>query len=135
MQIASDHVCYILKSVYHNKIYIGYTINFERRIRQHNGELAGGAKKTSTCRPWTPICIIRGFYDKSEALRFEFRMQHLKTRKRQSETVINYIVNELNKLIYDGDGKRGSKRSWPQLNILWYYDYQIIHTKVINSTI
>lgn len=133
--IPSDHMCYIIKSIKTNKIYIGYTINFERRLRQHNGELVGGAKKTSLSRPWTPVCIIKGFYEKSEALRFEYRLQHPRTKKKYSEPAIRYIVTELNKLIYDGDGKKGAKKSWPRMNILWYYDYKIIHDRVINSTI
>jgi len=32
----------------HNKTYIGITNNMRRRIRQHNGEITGGAKYTTT---------------------------------------------------------------------------------------
>ncbi|KAJ0975614.1 hypothetical protein J5N97_017579 [Dioscorea zingiberensis] len=30
-------------------------------LKQHNGELKGGAKASSAGRPWTLACIIRGF--------------------------------------------------------------------------
>lgn len=49
------YFCYLLVSVnpkYKNHTYIGFTVSPERRIRQHNGELPNGAKKTSIKRPW-----------------------------------------------------------------------------------
>ena len=70
-EFSSDHMCYILKSSISNRIYVGYTINFSRRLRQHNGEIVGGAKKTRNGRPWYPICIIRGFYEASSAFEFD----------------------------------------------------------------
>ncbi|RVW19735.1 hypothetical protein CK203_114451 [Vitis vinifera] len=36
------------------------------RLKQHNGELKGGAKASRTGRPWVCACIIQGFKDKSE---------------------------------------------------------------------
>ena len=39
-----NYVCYILKCG--NYTYNGCTNNFKRRIRQHNGEIVGGAKCT-----------------------------------------------------------------------------------------
>ncbi|XP_034703565.1 uncharacterized protein LOC117927941 isoform X1 [Vitis riparia] len=48
------------------KTYVGVTTNFSRRLKQHNGELKGGAKASRTGRPWVCACIIQGFKDKSE---------------------------------------------------------------------
>jgi len=37
----------MLTNTSHNKTYIGITNNKQRRIRQHNGEITGGAKYTT----------------------------------------------------------------------------------------
>ena len=41
-----DYIIYLLYNTKNNNTYIGITNNKERRIRQHNGELVGGAKYT-----------------------------------------------------------------------------------------
>lgn len=38
-----------------NTLYTGITTDLKRRLRQHNGELAGGAKYTQARRPVTLI--------------------------------------------------------------------------------
>ncbi|WRX10163.1 GIY-YIG endonuclease - like 1 [Theobroma cacao] len=53
------------------KTYVGVTTDFSRRLKQHNGELKGGAKASRAGRPWICACIIRGFNDQSEACEFE----------------------------------------------------------------
>lgn len=42
-----NYVVYVLINTSHNKTYVGITNKPERRIRQHNGELVGGAKYTT----------------------------------------------------------------------------------------
>lgn len=59
--------------------YVGVTHNMTRRLRQHNGEIRGGARyttniKTQTGRPWTLAFIITGLPDRGEALRLEWRL-------------------------------------------------------------
>lgn len=117
----TDHTCYILKSTVSNRIYVGYTIDFNRRLRQHNGEIVGGAKKTSKYRPWVPVCTIQGFYESSAALRFEYRLQHNKIRRKAGEDAVNYILKHLNKIIISGDGSKAknNKIPWPTLRITW----------------
>ncbi|MBP8810947.1 MAG: GIY-YIG nuclease family protein [Kofleriaceae bacterium] len=34
------------------RTYVGVTTDVARRVRQHNGELAGGARATRAHRPW-----------------------------------------------------------------------------------
>lgn len=41
------HYCYILYNDTNNSTYNGYTNNLERRLRQHNKEIKGGAKYTT----------------------------------------------------------------------------------------
>lgn len=56
------HGCYLLVSrnpFCKGKTYIGYTVNPNRRIKQHNdGILAGGAKKTSGHGPWYALYSV-----------------------------------------------------------------------------
>jgi len=35
-------------------------------LRQHNGELKGGAKAASAGRPWNVACLVEGFANRSE---------------------------------------------------------------------
>lgn len=121
----SDHKCYILKSLSTGKIYIGYTINFERRIRQHNGEIKGGAKRTSGEKDWVPICIIRGFYEKSSALRFEYKLQHNQYMKK-----VDNITKIIKYVIENGDN---NYIPWVPLNILWYDETKAISCKNLTN--
>lgn len=60
------------------RTYIGVTNNLKRRLRQHNGEIVGGAK-TTRGRVWRYLFHVSGF-DKIQALQFEWRMHHPKPR-------------------------------------------------------
>ncbi|XP_059651915.1 structure-specific endonuclease subunit slx1 [Cornus florida] len=53
------------------KTYVGVSTNFSRRLKQHNGQLKGGAKAARAGTPWVCACLIRGFKDQSEACMFE----------------------------------------------------------------
>lgn len=64
-----------------------------RRLRQHNGELKGGAKYTTSKGPgWRHICLISGF-NKIQALQFEWAVKHCPPRNAGG------ITNRLNKLV------------------------------------
>lgn len=59
------------------KTYVGVTTDFRRRLKQHNGELSGGAKASRAGRPWVCACLVQGFKDRSEACVFESKWKSL----------------------------------------------------------
>lgn len=62
--------------------YIGATVSLDRRLRQHNGEIKGGAKVTSKFPgTWSRIGYVSGFPDWKAALQFEWRWKQLSRRQ------------------------------------------------------
>lgn len=73
------YYCYILFTAnpfYSNQTYNGSTNDLKRRLRQHNGELVGGAKSTSNKGPWSYLAVFTGFETHKEALSCEWRIKH-----------------------------------------------------------
>ena len=64
------YVCYLLSDG-GRRTYIGITVDLQRRLRQHNGELRGGAKYTRG-RRWKSSATSNPS-SKSDAMRFEWR--------------------------------------------------------------
>lgn len=64
-----------------NSTYVGATIDLNRRLRQHNKEIKGGAHATSAKvlkgETWTRACHVSGFPDWQAALQFEWRWKQL----------------------------------------------------------
>lgn len=61
------------------KTYVGVTPDLDRRLRQHNGEISGGAAATSG-RQWERVCHVRGFPNHRAALQFEWRWKQISRR-------------------------------------------------------
>nr|QBK91082.1 MAG: GIY-YIG catalytic domain protein [Pithovirus LCPAC202] len=108
--------CYLLRSMSRpRRTYFGVTLNLSTRIRQHNGEITGGAKATRSGRPWKIIAYISGFISRIEALRFEWRVHHpgirwsgLKGRIK----AISKVITEQKWLLGPKYGDRNLTISW-----------------------
>ncbi|XP_010922217.1 uncharacterized protein [Elaeis guineensis] len=86
---------YLIVSSRLPKTYVGVTTNIIRRLKQHNGELRGGAKASSSGRPWVLACIVRGFKDQSEACEFESKWKGISRkmpRKKKEGCVSNSLL-------------------------------------------
>jgi structure-specific endonuclease subunit SLX1 len=64
-----------------NATYVGATVDLERRLRQHNKELKGGAHatgmKVQKGETWIRVAHVEGFPDWTSALQFEWRWKQL----------------------------------------------------------
>jgi predicted GIY-YIG superfamily endonuclease len=71
---------YLLESTKGNT-YVGATVDLDRRLRQHNKEIKGGAYATSMKvaqgEVWRRACYVKGFPDWRAALQFEWRWKQL----------------------------------------------------------
>ena len=63
--------------------YVGVTNNMARRIRQHNGEISGGARYTSRHAPWRVHAMFQ-LTNRHDALSLEWKVKH---RKRSSDGI------------------------------------------------
>lgn len=77
-----DYKIYLLTNTHNNYTYVGITNNSNRRIRQHNGDLVGGAKYTK-CKKGEGDWCYYGWIenvDKRSALSLEKKIQ-IRSRK------------------------------------------------------
>ena len=72
---------YVLRSIATGRTYVGATVDEKRRLRQHNGELRGGARSTHGFRPWELIRVVGPIPTQSEALKEERRIKKLRKRR------------------------------------------------------
>ncbi|KAI1805963.1 hypothetical protein F4811DRAFT_195394 [Daldinia bambusicola] len=73
------YTVYILRStIRKSTLYIGSTPNPPRRLKQHNGEVKGGAARTSRSklRPWEMVGLVSGFPGMVTALKFEWALNN-----------------------------------------------------------
>jgi structure-specific endonuclease subunit SLX1 len=84
--VKTDKPCFVYLLVSSDDAtYVGSTVDLDRRLRQHNKELVGGAHATSAKvikgEVWTRACHISGFPDWSSALQFEWRWKQLSRKQ------------------------------------------------------
>lgn len=99
----NKHYCYLLYSASTKRTYIGYTVNLEHRLDQHNGRIVGGAKRTMKGRPWVFSRVISGFPDHHIALSFEWHW----TRKSRGRPSLQKRINDGATLMEEFKDKHG----------------------------
>jgi predicted GIY-YIG superfamily endonuclease len=94
--------CYLLatEDVGSKKTYVGVTPDLDRRLRQHNREIAGGARATAG-RRWERIGHVSGFPDHRTALQFEWRWKQVTRRLSLGEPLKRRLVALQTLLGYD----------------------------------
>ena len=88
---------YILQDCDSNRTYVGFTVDINRRLKQHNGLLAGGAKYTRTSKKWIIAAYLTGFPDNISALQCEWRLKNPFGPKKRGKSG---IIGRLNALKY-----------------------------------
>lgn len=73
---------YFLESTTSTKSYCGMTKDVPRRLRQHNGELVGGAKYTLHGRPWIIKMVLGPYESRVIGCRVEWRAKRFRGEER-----------------------------------------------------
>jgi putative endonuclease len=111
--MTNNYIIYLLYNTSNNNTYIGITNNQIRRLRQHNGELVGGAKYTKMKKGtgswefygW--VCSLGDIpLEKIRSLKLEYRVKYL-SRKSKGTPIekrlkaINQILEENQDLMFE----------------------------------
>lgn len=77
--MSDEGYVYCLESLDGRATYVGATVDLDRRLRQHNGELAGGAAATTArgAGAWRRAFYVSGFPDWQACLQFEWRLKQI----------------------------------------------------------
>jgi predicted GIY-YIG superfamily endonuclease len=89
--------CYMLYTD-EGQTYIGATVDLDRRLRQHNKEISGGARATGIRVAqgliWKRACYIKGIPEWRSALQIEWRWKQL------GRTQFKHIRNPIERRLY-----------------------------------
>ena len=94
--------CYLLCTASGKHTYVGATTDPDRRLKQHNGKLSGGAKATgiqvARGEEWQRICVITGIPEWRSALQMEWRWKQL-SRKETDRVAVHRRLRALRVLL------------------------------------
>ncbi len=94
---------YILEHATTKATYVGATVDLDRRLRQHNKEIKGGAHATGArTNEWRRICYATGFPDWSSTLQFEWRLKQLTRNIDQYPNPITAAATAATNSVYIG---------------------------------
>lgn len=69
--------------------YVGFSVDPVHRLRQHNGEIAGGAEETEHARPWEMVACVTAdpsWFNYTNARALEWRLQRVQRLRAKVET-------------------------------------------------
>jgi len=82
--------------------YIGATVNLDKRIRQHNKEIKGGATATSIKvglgEVWSYVCYVENFPSWNDALKFEWRWKQISRQIQKTNPQLSPLEKRLQAL-------------------------------------
>ncbi len=128
--------CYILKSKVSDYTYNGYTNRIDRRIRQHNKEIKGGAKATSRNGPWEYLAIITATeetsdaFTKVKALSLEWSIRY-PTNKRPRPREFSTPEGRIRSLVHVFNNPKFSGFHW---NIQVHPDYLQLAQEILGES-
>jgi len=85
---------YVLWSPHLGRSYVGIALDPRRRLRQHNGDIQGGAKSTRAGRPWELRIAYGPFADRSAASSAEYEVKQCRGEERWNASDLPYLVAE-----------------------------------------
>jgi predicted GIY-YIG superfamily endonuclease len=100
--VANEFFVYCLIASNGNS-YIGATVDLDRRLRQHNGEITGGAVATKIQvkkgETWQRACYVKGMPDWRTALQVEWRWKQLSRKLPKNKLPLERRLMALSQLL------------------------------------
>ena len=104
----SNYIIYLLYNTSNTSTYIGITVNKERRLRQHNGELVGGAKYTKLQKRngvwnfygWLKLIDNDEILIVNRAMSLEKKIK-IRSKKSKSKTPLDKRLDAINSILQE----------------------------------
>lgn len=114
--------------------YVGATVNLDRRLRQHNGEITGGAIATTRLikkgETWKRACYVEGFPEWRTALQFEWRWKQLSRKLPRQMNPMERRIKALDNLLAL---ERATTKSIPYVE--WETQPHVVYEDLISEPI